>query len=283
MSDHGYYGPGSVTWKVGQETAVLLGGARAVLLQIAHPLVAAGVSEHSSYLSDPFKRTLHTFLLGEMLSFGSTATAREAARTINQLHAHVHGTLPTHAGAFMPGAAYYARDPALLLWVHATLVDTLLEMYTLLIGPLSAEERERYYQESKASARLLGLSADAMPATVNDLRLYVDQMVHSNQLAATPQARQLAQVVLYPPLPTWLRPLLHFNLQFTCGILPQPIRDIYGLEWSARQQRLFNLSVRGLRLSIACLPASLRVLPVSRQLMSEGRLRRTFSNPQGPD
>lgn len=279
MNDHGYYGPRSVTWKVGQETAVLLGGARAVLMQIAHPLVAAGVSEHSSYLSNPYGRTMHTFLLGEMLSFGSTATAREAARAINRLHTHVQGTLPTHAGAFLPGTAYRARDPELLLWVHATLVDTLLEMYRLLIGPLSAEEQERYYQESKASARLLGLSADAMPATVTDLRRYVDQMVHSNKLAATPQARQLAQVVLYPPLPTPLRPLLHFNLQFACGTLPQPVREIYGLEWSARQQRLFDWSVRGLRLSIARLPMSLRVLPISQRLMSEGSLRRPYNAP----
>lgn len=274
MNDHGYYGPGSVTWKVGQETAVLLGGARAVLMQIAHPLVAAGVSEHSSYLSDPFGRTEHTFLLGQMLSFGSTATAQEAARAINRLHTHVHGTLPTHAGAFTPGTAYRARDPELLLWVHATLVETLLEMYTLLIGPLSVEDQERYYQESKESGRLLGLSANAMPATVNDLRRYVDQMVHSNKLAATPQARRLAQSVLYPPLPTPLRPLLHLNVQFTCGMLPQPVREIYGLEWSARQQRLFDWSVRGLRLSIARLPISLRVLPITQRLMSEGSLRR---------
>ena len=273
MNDHGYYGPGSVTWKVGQETAVLLGGARAVLMQIAHPLVAAGVSEHSSYLSDPFGRTEHTFLLGEMLSFGSTATAREAARTINSLHAHVHGTLSTRAGAFAPGMAYRARDPELLLWVHATLVDTLLEMYTLLVGPLSAEEQERYYQESKESGRLLGLSPNAMPATVNDLRRYVNEMVYSNKLAATPQARRLAQAVLYPPLPTPLRPLLHLNLQFTCGTLPQPVREIYGLEWSARQQRLFDWSVRGLRLSIARLPLSLRVLPITRRLIKEGSLR----------
>ena len=279
MNDHGYYGPGSVTWKVGQETAVLLGGARAVLMQIAHPLVAAGVGEHSSYLSDPFRRTMHTFMLGEMLSFGSTATAQEAARTINRLHAHVHGMLPTHAGAFTPGTVYRARDPELLLWVHATLVDTLLEMYRLLIGPLSAEEQERYYQESKASARLLGLSADTMPATVTDLRRYVDQMVHSNKLAATPQARRLAQVVLFPPLPMTLRPLLHLNVQFTCGTLPQPVREIYGLEWSARQQRLFDWSVRGLRLSIARLPMSLRVLPISQRLMSEGSLRRPRMAP----
>ncbi|HVB60363.1 MAG TPA: oxygenase MpaB family protein [Ktedonobacteraceae bacterium] len=279
MSDHGSYGPGSVTWKVGQETAVLLGGARAVLMQIAHPLVAAGVSEHSSYLSDPYGRTVHTFLLGEMLSFGSTTTAREAAHTINRLHAHVHGTLSTTAGDFTRGAPYRARDPELLLWVQATLVDTLLEMYTLLIGPLSAEEQERYYQESKESGRLLGLPANAMPATVTDLRRYVDQMVHSNKLAATPQARRLAQVVLYPPLPTPLRPLLHLNLQFTCGTLPQPVREIYGLEWNARQQRLFDWSVRGLRLSIARLPMSLRVLPITQRLMSEGSLRRPPINP----
>jgi uncharacterized protein (DUF2236 family) len=274
LKDNGYYGPGSATWKIASEAAITLGGARAVLLQIAHPLVAAGVFEHSSYMTDPFGRAEHTFVLGQMLTFGSTSTAHDAAHTINRLHTHVHGTLTDQAGAFHSGTPYRARDPKLLLWVHATLIDTILSVYPLLIGPLCWQEQEQYYQESKTLAHLLGLSPQDMPETVQDLRQYVDDMVHSNRLAATPQARQLAHQVLFPQTPALVRPLLHLNAYITNALLPQPIREIYGIEWSISQQRSFEISMRGLRTVISRLPLSLRVLPITQRLMRQGNLRK---------
>lgn len=249
----------------------MLGGARAVLMQLAHPLVAIGVSEHSRYMSDPFGRTESTFLLGQMLTFGLTDTAKNAARTINRLHTHVHGTLPTTAGAYTAGQSYHARDPELLLWVHATLIDTLLLMYPLFIGPLSQNEQEQYYQESKTLVRLLGLSEADMPSAVDDLRQYVQNIVHGNHLAATPQARQLARQVLFPPAPAILRPLMHLNLQVTCALLPQPIREIYGLEWDAKRQRAFDLSAKGIRSIIPHLPMYLRVLPITTKIMRQAQ------------
>lgn len=273
MQDHGYYGPESVTWKIGREAAILLGGARAVLMQLAHPLVAMGVSEHSDYMSDPYGRSWNTFLLGQMLTFGSSATALRAARTINRLHKHVHGTLPAQAGAYSGGTPYDARDPELLLWVHATLIDTILLMYPLFVGPLSTGEQEQYYQESKAMGRLLGLSSVQMPRTVRDLQQYVNDMIHSDRLAATPQARRLAQQVLFPPAPRTIRPLLHLNLQLTCALLPQPIRAIYGLEWGNWRQRAFDVSTWSIRTVMPHLPAHLRELPITRYLMEQGESR----------
>jgi uncharacterized protein (DUF2236 family) len=266
MQEHGYYGPGSVTWKIGSEAIITLGSARAVLMQIAHPLVAMGVSAHSSYMADPFGRTMRTFLLGQMIAFGSTPTAQEAARTVNRSHTHVYGTLSTSAGAYASGTPYKARDPELLLWVHATLVDTTLLVYPMLVGPLSRAEEEQYYQESKIMARLFGLSATDMPRTVDDLRQYVNDMVHSNRLAATPQAHQLAQRVLYPPVPGILRPLCHLQLQITCALLPQPVREIYGLEWGRKRQWAFDLSTAGVRAIIPHLPMSHRELPITRRI-----------------
>ncbi len=131
-SVHGYYGPESVTWKVTRESAVLLGGSRAILMQIAHPLVAIGVEAHSSYRTDPLGRANRTFLLGEHLTFGNSTQAQQAARTINRLHTHVHGELPLDAGSYQQGAHYSAKDQDLLLWVHATLIDSLLLAYKLL-------------------------------------------------------------------------------------------------------------------------------------------------------
>lgn len=270
MPNHNYLGPQSATWKIGSEAAIMLGGARAVLMQIAHPLVAEGVSAHSTFMTDPLGRTEHTFLLGQMLTFGSPATVRKAARTINRLHTHVHGTLPIQAGAYASGTPYKARDPELLLWVHATLVDTILFVYPLLIGPLSPDEQEQYYQESKSTACLLGLAASDMPRTVQDLQQYVHDMVHSNQLAATPQARQLAQRVLFPPVPAILRPLMHLNFQLTCALLPQPVRKMYDMQWGKRRQHTFDLSMLATRTLIRRLPMSLRLLPITTHLMQHG-------------
>lgn len=277
MKDHGYYGPGSATWKIASEAVINLGGTRAVLMQIAHPLVAMGVSEHSSYMTDPFGRAKHTFILGQMLTFGSTHTAREAARTINRLHTHVHGNLSDAAGTYSSGTHYRASDPELLLWVFATLIDTILYTYPIFIGPLSLQEQEQYYQESKTLGHLLGLSQAYMPEKVQDLRHYVSEMVHSDRLAATPQSRQLAQQVLFPPTPAFLRPLLHINALITSALLPQPIREIYGIEWSSRQQRAFELSMRGLRTVVQWFPLSLRLLPITQRLMHQGVLGKQTS------
>ncbi len=266
MSD--YFGPDSVTWKIGSEAVLAFGGARAVLMQLAHPFVAMGVSEHSSYMSDPFGRTERTFILGQMLTFGSTRTARKAATMINRLHTHVHGTLPAAAGAYAAGSPYRAHDPALLLWVHSTLVDTVLLTYPLFVAPLSSEEQERYYQESKALAQLLGLSPSAMPETVTDLRQYIHNMVYSNRLAATPQARQLVRQVLFPPAPVALRPLMHLNLQITSALLPEPVREIFDLRWSPQRQKVFDLSTAVVRLTLPRLPASLRMFPITRRMMA---------------
>jgi uncharacterized protein (DUF2236 family) len=267
--NYGYYGPESVTWKIGRESIALLGGARAVLMQLAHPLVAMGVSAHSDYMTDPFGRTERTFTLGELLTFGTLEKARQAARTINRSHLHVHGDLPIDAGVFPKGTPYNARNPELLLWVHATLVDTLLLCYTYFVGPLTSTEQDRYYEESKGVATLIGLPPDKMPCTVDDLQQYVQDMVNSDRLIATPQARQLANQVLFPPVPSILRPFLHLHLQVTCALLPQPIREIYGLEWNNNRQYVFDLISRGSRAIIHRLPVSYRQLPITRRLIQE--------------
>lgn len=267
LVDFGYYGPGSVAWKVNREWVVLLGGTRAVLMQIAHPLVALGVSNHSSYMTDPFGRAERTFILGEKLTFGSSRTARQAARTINNLHKHVHGYLPGDAGAFTNGTPYDARDPELLLWVHATLVDTLLLSYQVFVEPLTHAEEEQYYQESKAVARLLGLSDAQMPEGIDDLKQYVHEMVHSDRLAPTLQARELAYQTLFPPAHSAFRPFMHLNLNITNALLPQPIREIYSLEWSKSQQLAFEISARSMRMIVPRMPTALRELPLTRRLM----------------
>jgi uncharacterized protein (DUF2236 family) len=202
-----------------------------------------------------------------MLTFGPTHTAHRAARTINNLHKHVHGHLPAAAGPFADGTRYDARDPRLLLWVHATLVDTLLLSYTVFVGPLTHAEEAQYYEESKDIAHLLGLLPEHMPEGIDDLRHYVHTMVHSDQLVPTIQARELARQTLFPPAPGVLRPFMHLNLNITNALLPQTVREIYSLEWSRSQQLAFTAFARSLRLVVPRLPAQLRALPITRRLM----------------
>jgi uncharacterized protein (DUF2236 family) len=140
----------------------------------------------------------------------------------------------------------------------------------MLIGPLSHEEQERYYQETRKLGKLLGLTEKDMPGTVDELRHYIYTMVYSDRLAATPQARQLAHQVLFPPMPALWRPLLHLHYQLTCALLPQPVREIYGMEWGPKRQRIFEATTAGVHTLLATLPPSLRVLPLTHKLMRRG-------------
>jgi uncharacterized protein (DUF2236 family) len=258
-----------ITWQVAGEAINGLGTSRAVLLQLAHPLVAAGVYEHSSYFSDPIGRACRTFTLGQFLTFGNSTQARQAAHTINKLHHHVHGTLKSDAGSFAQGTRYNAHDPELLLWVYATLIDTVLVTYPLFVQPLSEEQQEQYYQESKQLARLVGIPPQYLPETVTQLRQYMYEMIYSERLAATPEGRALAQVVLYPPLHSALRPFMHLNQYITSALLPEPVRQIFDLRWSRKRQQIFDLATTTMRTIIPHLPIALRMLPLTRSLLNE--------------
>lgn len=268
---YSYNSPQSITWKINKEAILLLSGPSALLMQLAHPLIAAAIHEHSLVMTHPFQRAIHTIQLTQRKAFGSDIVAHDAARTINRLHAHVQGTLSVDAGAYTKGTHYKAHDPQLLLWVHATLIVTALRAYALLIGPLSDTEKEQYYQETKARVRLLGLPLDAMPVSLMDLEQYVDGMLNSNRLVVTPQASQLVQKVLFPTSLLPLRLLARFNLFMTCALIPPPFRMMFGLQWTDRQQRKFDRLARGMRAIFHFLPECFRVLPSTRRMMRQAR------------
>ncbi len=266
-----YNSPQSITWKINKEAVLLLSGQSALLMQLAHPLIAAAIHEHSLVMTHPFQRAIHTIRLTERKTFGSDIVAHDFARTINRLHAHVQGTLPVDAGAYSKGTHYRAHDPQLLLWVHATLIVNALNAYVLLIGPLSDAEKEQYYQESKARVRLLGLPLDVLPGTLVDLEQYVDEMLTSNHLTVTPQASQLVQKVLFPTSSLPFRLLARFNLFVTCALLPPPFREMFGLQWNHYQQRTFDHFAQATRAILSSLPECLRVLPSTRRIMRQTR------------
>src|SRR3954453_9775667 len=171
MRDAGLFGPDSLIWRVNREGALLLGGGRALLLQVAHPLVAAGVSQHSNYRDDPFGRLYRTLDTTTTIIFGSTTAAKEAAARLHRVHTRVQG----EAG---DGTPYTATDPALIMWVHATLVDTSLLVYENYIGTLRRAPRRRYYEEQKILGEHYGVPYDQQPATYADFQAYYDEVVH---------------------------------------------------------------------------------------------------------
>ncbi len=217
----GLFPPDAVIRRVNGEAVLLLGGGRALLMQLAHPLVARAVNDHSSFRTDPFTRLQRTLDTVYTIVFGSEAQALEAASALAAVHERVRG----------PG--YRASDPELLLWVHATLVDTALRVHRRFLGGLRTDEVDRYYAEAVLVGELLGVPRSVQPPDFTRFRGYVRTMVGS--LEVTGEARDVARAVLHPRLP-WpvvpvAEPLAVLGRQLTVGLLPPPLRRAYGLSW----------------------------------------------------
>src|SRR2546427_2115224 len=180
--------PAPMTWRLHREVVLLAGWGRAILLQLAHPLVAQGVADHSGFATDRrghvkrLKRTLRAMLA---LTFGGPKGAAEAAAAINRIHDRVHGHLAEAAGSFSSGAHYSAHDPALLAWVHATLVDSFLLTYERFVAPLTPAERDRYCREAGAGGPLLGIPSGIVPRRVGRLSAHMGRTVAGRGLAGT--------------------------------------------------------------------------------------------------
>ena len=149
MGAAGLFGPGTMTWRINREGVLLLGGGRALILQVAHPLVAAGVAEFSDYREDPWGRLYRTLDTTTAIVFGDSQTSAEASARLERVHDRVRGTTGEAGGRFPAGTAYEANDPDLLMWVFATLVDTSILVYDRYVRPLSIDERCSYYEEQK--------------------------------------------------------------------------------------------------------------------------------------
>jgi uncharacterized protein (DUF2236 family) len=241
-----------ISWTIHREAVLLLGWGRAILMQLAHPLVARGVAEHSGFRSEAFGgwRRLHR-TLGAMLAltFGDDEQARRAAAGINAIHERVHGTLPRAQGAFAEGTPYSACDPALLGWVHATLVDSFLLTYETYVRSLSPAQRDAYCLESAGIEGRLRIPAGSLPRDVAALDAYVSARLRSGDIHVTDTARDLARGILHPPRSAPLWPALAVLRLSTVGLLPPALREAYGFAWSPRRAaalRASTVAIRGL-------------------------------------
>ncbi|MCU1352487.1 MAG: hypothetical protein JWM05_1696 [Acidimicrobiales bacterium] len=249
-------GPGSVSWRVVREPAVVGAGAgRALLLQVAHPAVAAGVAQHSDYQGDPWGRLFRTLDTMLKLAFAPAEVGARKADLLARRHATVHGRTDD-------GIPYDARDPDLLRWVWATLVDSSLCGYRRGVGPLSDRDADRFVQENTLIAQACGLPPGDGPTTAAELRRYVDDVV-AHDLRVTDTARTVAAQILRPPVPWPVRPIAGAsNALVTTALLPPSLRAPLGLPWGPGRARAARAAFAASRAASRVVPAFVRTAPV---------------------
>lgn len=255
MTDDELFPIHSVARRIDREMFLLLSGTAALLLQIAHPLVAAGVAQHSRFREEPFGRLHRTLDTTLTVVFGEPDAARRALRRIDRRHLTVGGVTED-------GRPYEAQDPRLLLWVQTTLVLTSLRLYELVVGPLDTADRERYWTETKPIAAALGIPATSLPTTLAELEAFERGMLET-EVVPDATSRTLARSIRRPlPLPG----IAYTPIDaLTAGLLPPALRDAFGLRWRTRDRVLFRAVVVTLRLARRALPERLSVVPHARR------------------
>ncbi|HET7676828.1 MAG TPA: oxygenase MpaB family protein [Candidatus Limnocylindrales bacterium] len=268
----GFYGPGTQMWRINREAVLLGAGPCALLLQVAHPLVAEGVAQHSDFESDPagrLRRTLRTTL---DLVFGDGASAERAVGRLNSVHGSVRGTVDDPEARHL-AEHYRALDPGLLLWVQATLIVTSVRAHERWVGPLSAAEKEAFWQEARSVGRRIGIPLASSPPDWPALAAYYEAMIGPDgPVRVTPTARRLARSILRLPLPGLPAVAGELLTLPALALLPARLRGAYELPWGPGRERLARMLDLGVRLWVRALPTAWRSMPQA--LAAERRARR---------
>lgn len=241
---------------------LLAGGGRALFMQAAHPMIAAGVADHSRFLHDPLGRLRRTMNAVWSVVFDSKVEALLSLERVKAVHARVKGTVRGGEGGFAH-KPYDAGDPRLLLWVHATLVDTAMLSYETFVAPMTPEERARYYEETRQFALLFDVPEQLIPPTLDDFRAYMDSMIRGEELFVGPTARAIADDILHPR-PWLFRPAAPLFSFVTAGLLPERLRRNFGLEWGPEKERRLRRLAAVTRRLLPFVPRVLRVVPHAR-------------------
>jgi len=252
----GVFGPTSMTWRMNREAILFLAAGRALLLQLAHPWIAAAVADHSRALTDPISRFHRTFKVVFTMVFGTVDQAFAAARSLQHRHSSITGVLLEAIGPFKAGSPYCANNISALRWVYATLSESALVAHDLVLGPLCPAERARLYSESQLFARMFGIPQNLLPAGYTGLNTYMQAMYESDILTVSAAARGVA-VQIFAPSKTWLRvPKTYMAL--TSGMLPERLRRDFGLSYAEAERHLCERAVALVRRVYPHLPERLR-------------------------
>jgi uncharacterized protein (DUF2236 family) len=252
----GIFGAKSVSWRINCESALFLGAGRAALLQLAHPWVAAALDQHSTLLAKPIARFHNTFRFVFTMIFGTADQAFHAARSLYELHTRIGGEVPESVAGYAKGSRYEALQVPALLWVYATLIESAVIAYECVLPPLSSDERERYYAESKVMAGLFGLPGTALPKDWSEFEAYVAEMFASEALGVSERARYMGQRLMsgagsWIHIPRWYQAL-------TAEWLPERFREAFALNFGPEEQESARHAHRWLRRIYRRLPDAMR-------------------------
>lgn len=267
----GIFGADSISWKINRESALFLAAGRAALLQLAHPWVATAIAQHSRTLHDPIGRFHQTFRVMFTMVFGTVEQACAAARQLHRRHQNISGDLPETTGCFTHGTHYEANDLPALIWVYATLVDSALLAYELVLPPLGDAEREQYYWESRQTAALFGIAGEDLPQDWASFRGYMEAAVRSDTLGVSATTRELAHR-LRDGAGLKLRPPFWYGA-LTTELLPPRFREEFQFTYGAREHSSAQRALRWLRRAYSRLPAVLRFVGPYNEVLSRQKGR----------
>ena len=258
-SDPGYFGPNSMMWQVNKEITVLFGGARALLMHAAHPLIAAGARQTSFYQRDPWKRLIRTLSLQNSLTFGTKQEADESANRINRLHEVIKGK------DHVSGGIYDALDHEQLLWVHACLQISSIYFYELTVKKLTEEEKNQYHLENIKAAEMCLVDRNIIPNTHDGLKEWVIQKSRQKDyLMTTDVAEDVKDIIAGGPVPRHIKPVWPFIAFTAFNTLPPEFKKIYGINESKTKNLILGFNLKLLKITRPVLPPFFRLIAPAR-------------------
>ena len=257
--DPGYFGPQSMMWKVNKEITVLFGGARALLMHAAHPLIAAGARQTSFYQRDPWKRLIRTLSLQNSVTFGTKEEADDSAHRINKLHEVIKGEDE------ITGGYYDALDHEQLLWVHACLQISSIYFYEKTVKKLTVKDKNQYHEENSIAAEMVLVDRKIMPKTHEELKNWViEKSKEKDYLVLTDVAIDVADIINGGPVPRHIKPIWPFIAFTAFNTLPPEFKNIYGIKETKFKTALLNFNLYFLKYSRPFLPPFFRLIAPAR-------------------
>jgi len=258
-ADPGYFGPDSMMWRVNKEITVLFGGARALLMHAAHPLIAAGARQTSFYQRDPWKRLIRTLSLQNSVTFGTKEEADESANRINKLHEVINGKDE------ITGGYYDALDHEQLLWVHACLQISSIYFYEKTVKKLSDTEKDQYHLENTVAAKMVLVDTSIMPKTHQELKEWVIKKSKEDKyLVMTDVAKDVYDIIGGGPVPTHIKPIWPFIAFTAFNTLPKEFKEIYGIKETKFKSSIVSFNLAMLKYTRPLLPPFFRLIAPAR-------------------
>ena len=259
LSDPGYFGPDSMMWKVNKEITVLFGGARALLMHAAHPLIAAGARQTSFYQRDPWKRLIRTLSLQNSVTFGTKEEADDSAHRINKLHEVINGNDE------ITGGYYDALNHEQLLWVHACLQISSIYFYEKTVRKLTESQKNQYHLENMKSADLVLVDIEKMPKTHDGLKEWViEKSQEKDYLRFTDVAKDVQDIIAGGPVPKHIKPIWPFIAFTAFNTLPKEFKNIYGIQDTKLKSFILEFNLKFLKYSRPFLPPFFRLIAPAR-------------------